>query len=153
MFTSDLDDLYEVVWELNPVVANWKHIGIALQLKSNALDTIEKHSSCDPRMCLSEMVKEWLKKNYNLKKYCDPTWQRLVEAVGDPAGGADTALAREIARRHKAEGGAAAVKVAKSCKSESEANTEVTDQGANSQGVYTFVTTCCLTVNTTCYHL
>ena len=45
---------------------------------------------------------EWLMKNYNVEKFGDPTWQRLVEAVGHPAGGANMAVARRIARRHKA---------------------------------------------------
>ena len=104
--------------------------------------------------CLSSMVTEWLKRNYNVKKFGEPTWQWLVEAVGDPAGGANTALARKIGRRHKAEDGtvtiktagrsrsageaslkAAAMKLARKCKSESEANSEITEQGANTEGV------------------
>ena len=112
------------------------------------------------------MLNKWLKRNYNVKKFGEPTWQKLVEAVGHPAGGAHMGLAREIARKHKAKGGtvainavgrsmsegetslkAAATKVARKCKSESEANTEVTEQGSNSRGVYTFVTTWYLTVS------
>ena len=50
------------------------------------------------------MVTEWLKKNYNVKRFGEPTWQKLVEAVGHPAGGANMATARDIARRHKAGG-------------------------------------------------
>ena len=42
--------------------------------------------------------------NYNVKKFGEPTWQWLVEAVRDPAGGANMSLARDIARRHKARG-------------------------------------------------
>ena len=106
------------------------------------------------------MVTEWLKRNYNVKKFGEPTWQWLVEAVGDPAGGANTALAREIATKHKDESGIKAarrsrsageaslkvevMKLARKCKSESEANSEITEQGANTEGVlcgYTFVIT------------
>ena len=50
------------------------------------------------------MVIEWLKRNYNVRKFGEPTWQKLVQAVGHPAGGANMALAREIARRHRARG-------------------------------------------------
>ena len=50
------------------------------------------------------MVTEWLKKNYNVEKYGEPTWQRLVEVVVHPTGGANTALARDIARKHKTGG-------------------------------------------------
>ena len=38
------------------------------------------------------MVKEWLKRNYNVEKYGEPTWQRLVEVVVHPAGGANPGL-------------------------------------------------------------
>ena len=50
------------------------------------------------------MVKEWLKRNYNVERFGEPTWQWLVKVVGDPAGGADKALARHIATRHMATG-------------------------------------------------
>ena len=50
------------------------------------------------------MATEWLKRNYKVEKFGEPTWQRLVEAVGNPAGGEDMALARKIAGRHKAGG-------------------------------------------------
>ena len=162
--TSDLNDhLFDVQSELIPVAANWRSIGIALRLKFDLLETIKSQCSGDPRACLSNMVTEWLKRNYDVKKFGEPTWQRLVEAVDHPAGGANTALAREIAGRHKAEDGtvtikaagrsrsageaslkAAAMKLARKCKSESEANSELTEQGANSGGVsygYTFVIT------------
>ena len=50
------------------------------------------------------MVTKWLKRNYNVKRFGEPTWQKLVEAVGHPAGGANMATARDIAKRHKAGG-------------------------------------------------
>ena len=131
--------------ELNPVAANWWNIGIALRLKVDVLENIDTKFKGDPDMCLSHMVTEWLKKNYNWKKFGEPTWQRLVKAVNHPAGGANTALANKIASRHKAKGtikaaersksaGEAslrvvAMKLARKCKSESEANSETTEQG------------------------
>ena len=39
-----------------------------------------------------------------MEKFGEPTWQWLVKALGDPAGGANMALARDIARRHKMRG-------------------------------------------------
>ena len=90
--------------ELTSVAANWKGIGSALRLKPNVLEKIDRQHSGDPTNCLSSMVTEWLKRNYKVDKFGEPTWQVLVEAVGHPAGGANTALAREIARRHKAIG-------------------------------------------------
>ena len=101
---SDVDDLFNVQSELIPVSAQWKSIGIALRLNPNILDRISAENSGDPAACLASVVSEWLRRNYNVMRFGEPTWQRLVEVVGDPAGGADMALAREIARRHKAVG-------------------------------------------------
>ena len=140
--------------ELISVAANWRSIGIVLRLKPDVLDNIETRYNGDPRKRLSSMLVEWLKRNYNVEKFGEPTWQWLVEAVGDPAGGANTALAREIAMKHKPKSGtvaikaagrsrsageaslkAAAMKLARKCKSESEANSEITAQKANTGGV------------------
>lgn len=102
---SDLsDDLFDVKSELSSTSANWKSIGIALRLNPNILDCIQAGNNSDPTACLTSVVIEWLKRNYNVKKFGEPTWQRLVEVVGHPAGGANKALARDIAGRHKARG-------------------------------------------------
>ena len=104
-FTTDLDDdLFDVQSDLIPVTAKWRSIGTALRLKSDVLESIQAGSGSDPPACLASMVTEWLKRNYNVKRFGEPTWQRLVEAVGHPAGGGNTAVARDIARRHKAGG-------------------------------------------------
>ena len=104
-FTSDLDDdLFDVQSELIPVTAKWRNIGTALRLKSDALESIQAGSGGNPPACLASMVTEWLKRNYNQERFGEPTWQKLVEAVGHPAGGANMAAAGDIARRHKAGG-------------------------------------------------
>ena len=105
LFPSDRNDnIFDVKTELITVAARWRGVGIALRLKSDTLDNIETRCSNDPCQCLELMVTEWLKRNYNVRKFGEPTWQKLVEAVNSPAGGANTALARDIASRHKAGG-------------------------------------------------
>ena len=101
---SDIDDLFDVQKELIPVSAKWRSIGIALRLKPNTLDGIETRYSGDPPACLTSTLTEWLNRNYNVKRFGEPTWQALVKAVGDTAGGANMALAIDMARRHKAGG-------------------------------------------------
>ena len=104
LFTPDLnDDLFDVQCELTTASAKWRSIGIALRLNHNSLDTIQSDNH-DSTACLTSMLTEWLKRNYNVKKFGEPTWQWLVKAVHNPAGGANTALARQIARNHKAQG-------------------------------------------------
>ena len=107
MFTMphpDLDDLFDVRKELSPVSAKWRSIGIALRLKTNILDGINTCKNGDPTACLNLVVTEWLNRNYNVKRFGEPTWRWFVEAVSDPAGGANMAQARDIARRHQAGG-------------------------------------------------
>ena len=104
LFFSDLDDLFDVRKELNPVAAKWKNIGIALRLNPDILDSIQAGNSNNPQACLSSMLTEWLKGNYNVKRFGEPTWKWLVDVVGDPAGGEYMALARGIASRHEPRG-------------------------------------------------
>ena len=101
---SDLDDLFDVQKELIPVSAEWRSIGIVLRLKPNVLDDIKAENSGESPACLTSTVTEWLNRNYNVKRFGEPTWQALVKAVGDPAGGANMALASDMAMRHKAGG-------------------------------------------------
>ena len=103
LLTLDLNHLFDVQVELILVAANWKSIGLLLRLKPDVLENIDTKYSGNPHVCLSAMVKEWLIRNYNRKVYGEPTWQRLVEVVGHPAGGANMELARDMATRHKAE--------------------------------------------------
>jgi len=93
-----------VLHELTPLATRWKSIGIALGLKPDLLEEIQAGNSGDPLACLSWMVMTWLRRNYNVKRFGEPTWQSLAEAVGHPEGGANTAVARSIAARHKAGG-------------------------------------------------
>ena len=105
LFTPDLsDDLFDVQKELYPVSAKWRNIGIALRLNPNTLDRIQAEKNSDSTACLTSVVTEWLKRNYKVEKFGEPTWRWLVEAVRDPAGGENMALASDIARRHKAKG-------------------------------------------------
>ena len=102
--TSDYGHLFEVQSELIETAANWRSIGVALHLKPEFLQNTEKRYGSDPRACLTWILMEWLMRKYDVEKFGEPTWQRLVEAVGHPAGGTNMALAREIARRHNTEG-------------------------------------------------
>ena len=47
------------------------------------------------------MLSTWLRKNYNVKKFEEPTWTKLIEAVSHPAGGGNPSLAMEIAKNHE----------------------------------------------------
>ena len=49
---------------------------------------------------MSEMVEMWLSKRYDVKHFGNPSWQKLVSAVGSKAGAGDVAAAEDIASKH-----------------------------------------------------
>jgi len=93
-----------VLHELTPGATRWKSIGTALGLKPDLLEKIQAGNSGDPLACLSWVVMAWLRRNYNVRRFGEPTWQSLAETVGHSEGGANTALARTITGRHNAGG-------------------------------------------------
>ena len=95
---TDKDDLPDIIRELTDVTAKWRNIGIILGIPDNRLKAIKGDSPPD---YLREMLSTWLQKNYNVKRFGEPTWMKLVEAVNHSAGGEDSSLAMKIARKHK----------------------------------------------------
>ena len=93
--TVGTSDLFDVKNKSQPVTARWKHIGLALRLDPGQLNTIERGNR-DLDDCLTEMLTLWLKKNYNTERFGEPSWELLARAVAHPAGGNDSALAKEI---------------------------------------------------------
>ena len=92
-----IGDLNLVRKKLGPVAARWKHLGMALGLDEHELDAIEK----DIKECaesLTKVLSSWLKKNYMIDKFGEPSWELLAKAVADPSGGHNKALAEEITR-------------------------------------------------------
>ena len=77
----------------------WKGLGLALRLHPGTLDTIE--ADCrDVQSRLREVLTQWLKKDYDTRRFGAPSWQLLVAAVAHPAGGNNPALAHTIAHNH-----------------------------------------------------
>ena len=103
MYTSistatDEDDLPDTIRELADVAAKWRNIGIQLGVRDSQLEAIQGNSPVD---CLRPMLSTWLQKNYNVKKFGEPTWMKLIKAVNHPAGGGNPALAMKIAKNHE----------------------------------------------------
>ena len=87
--------------ELEPVESRFYEIGIMLHLKPDVLKGIRR---LNPESGMSDMITEWLNKNYNTKRFGDPTWKSLVIAVAKRSGGANEACARDIANNHRVSG-------------------------------------------------
>ena len=83
-----------------PVVNSWKAIGRGLRIDSGRLEMIQKDNSGNSKECLSEMLTCWLKRNYNVERFGEPTWQAVVKVVAHHAAGDNCALALNIAKQH-----------------------------------------------------
>ena len=83
-----------------PVASSWKAIGDGLGIDSGRLDIIQKDNPVNARECLSDMLTCWLKRNYNVERFGEPTWQAVVKVVAHPAAGDNCALALSIAEKY-----------------------------------------------------
>ena len=94
------DDFREVYREVINIKSNYYQFGIELGLPFRDMGAIKKAFSQDVLQAFTEVLGIWLRHSYDVKKYGPPTWRRLVEAVGSPAGGDSHALAKKIAENH-----------------------------------------------------
>lgn len=99
----DGDDKFEILDYLQDLRAHCYKIGTALRLSDDTLSCIKKESADDAEAMI-KVVTDWLKLNYNWKRFGKPSWKALVKAVASPIGGDNTALAIKIAEKHKETG-------------------------------------------------
>ena len=92
-----MSDLQEA---LEKVVSKWKLVGTGLGLRSNKLNEIEKAHPNNLTSCLLDVIMTWLERNYNVQKFGEPTWRKVVKVVNNPAFGANPGLARAIVDNH-----------------------------------------------------
>ena len=97
---SDEEDTYDVYREVVGLGRKWSNMCLALRLLPYDQNKIELAYPGNPDKCLEAVIVKWLQKCYNYQRHGCPTWRMLVEAVGDPAGGNDLALAETIAKKH-----------------------------------------------------
>uniref|UniRef100_A0A1X7TYH0 Uncharacterized protein n=1 Tax=Amphimedon queenslandica TaxID=400682 RepID=A0A1X7TYH0_AMPQE len=89
---------FRLVWEKAGVLSGrWDSIGILLGISYNKLYEIEAGGK-PPRTCLQKVFDCWLKKDYDYKSHGVPTLRILCHSIKSNSGGADPALADEIAK-------------------------------------------------------
>eukprot|EP00731_Ephydatia_muelleri_P035584 Em0138g1a len=89
------EDFFDVYRAVLDVVAVWSDLGLALRMRKPELDVIRESHPQSPKDCLKAILSGWLQGRNG-----PPTWGALCEAVAEPAGGNNRALAEEIARNH-----------------------------------------------------
>ena len=96
---TDIENLFDINTELVPVAGKWRNIGLALRLNDSQLGIIQDNHS-DVTTRLTDMLRQWLNKTYDVERFGQPSWQMLAEAVRSPAGGNNPALATQIDKKH-----------------------------------------------------
>ena len=97
---SGIDDLYDVTSELENVAVNWRGIGLALRLRDPDLGAIAVRERT-VYGCLTDMLRLWLNKSYDVIKYGEPSWQMLENAVRAKTGGDNPAVADQIHKKRQ----------------------------------------------------
>ena len=81
------------------MAVRWRNIGLALHLEDPKLSIIQENNA-DVTTRVTDMLRQWLNKTYDVERFGQPSWQMLAEAVKSQAGGNNPALAAEMARKH-----------------------------------------------------
>ena len=96
---KDIND-FQLVWKKAGVLSGrWDSMAIMLGLSPNKLYEIEAGGK-PPRTCFWKVFDCWLKRDYDYKSHGIPTLRMLCNSIKSNSGGADPALANEIAKEY-----------------------------------------------------
>ena len=77
------------------MATKWRDIGLVLGISDSKLQAIEANKA-SVKDHLTDMLRLWLNKSYNVERYGEPSWHTLREAVRSPAGADSPADADKI---------------------------------------------------------
>ena len=66
LLCTEEDDLIDVLREVGDLSADWERLGLSLGLKRSDLKTVQGSRHSDVKGCLSDMLAEWLKHNFDV---------------------------------------------------------------------------------------
>ena len=89
------DDWNVIVMETKSLAAEWEEISICLGLPFDLIKgTKSVAGDCYQRW--SEALSQWIRQNYNTKKFGDPSWRTLLKAIA----GVDKRKFKKLAADH-----------------------------------------------------
>ena len=86
--------------ELVAIRALYYQLGVELGLPAGELDAVKAEYPQAIDQAFNEVILKWLRQRYDVTRFGFPNWKRLVEAVKDPVGANNSALAIKIATNH-----------------------------------------------------
>ena len=88
-----------LIIECKSLSSNWEKVSAYLGLSFELIDTIKRDNPRDSTGCWNEALKEWIKQNYNTKKFGRPSWRSLLRAVAE----VDKRQFQKLAAEHQGE--------------------------------------------------
>ena len=83
--------------ECSPLASKWQQLSAYLGLKLSIIDRIKSDFPNDSLGCWSEALKEWIRMNYDVQKYGEPSWRTLLKAIAK----VDKLYFRRLAAQHQ----------------------------------------------------
>ena len=95
-YNPEIDDISDVMDEVGDLAGQWEMLARKLGIKPGNIGRFRAYRMGNVEMALNDAVADWLKKNYDVRKFGKPNWRTLANAVQL----IDDDLARTIARNH-----------------------------------------------------
>ena len=95
-YNPEKGDIKDVMNEVGDLAGQWEEFAQELGIKPGNIGKFKANRMGNVGMALNDAVADWLKKNYDVRKFGKPNWRTLANAV-QPI---DDALARTIAKNH-----------------------------------------------------
>ena len=92
------DDLPHVRASISDAAPKWHSIGLTFGLRPSTLDIIKAANFDDTEFCLNAVLAHWLNQDYQVSRYGEPTWRKLLMVIAHPAGGDNASLADSLAK-------------------------------------------------------
>ena len=86
--------------ECTPLASKWHLLsGYLSGIRLSIIDRIRSDFSNDSLRCWSEVLKEWIKMNYDTQKFGKPSWKTLLKALA--IADIDNLQLRRLATEHQ----------------------------------------------------
>ena len=86
--------------ECSSLAAKWEQVSGFLGLQPSLIANIKGNHPNDNTGCWNDALLQWIRQNYNTRKYGTPSWNKLLKAVSK----VDKRLFKELSAKHQLEG-------------------------------------------------
>lgn len=81
MIPIEEDDWNIIIEACNSLAAKWELISGYLGLPPSLIDKIRGNHPGDNISCLNDALLQWIKQNYNVVNFGEPSWKTLLQAI------------------------------------------------------------------------